>query len=887
MKAIDLLEPGALFRGALFADLARASEVVLQPGVRLGAFRVVRELGRGGMGVVYLAERDDGHYSQRVALKIVGSARVGDEVFKRERQILADLRHPNIARLVDGGQDAAGRPWLAMELIEGSRLDQLCVEQQLTVAARLKLFLAVCDAVHFAHGRGVLHRDLKPANVMVDADGSAKLLDFGIAELVGDAQTALLAFTPGYASPEQLRGEALSAASDIFQLGRLLAVLLSLSELERQTQLGTAADPASVATVVLPPHVDEDLRAIIRRASAAQAGDRYASVAALADDVRAYLAHRPVAARPRRAAYLMTRFVQRHPWSVASGLAVGALLIAGAAGFTLRLGAERDLSRFEASRAQATSRFLLDLFRDGDPTRSIDPGLTARQLVQSGVLRLQADTSLPDDVRTDLAATLAEIQVRLGDNLQAKALIDQLDSRQIDPLRLLELRGRLALGAGVPIEAMAHLRAVLDGGPNPEVELLLSRAEAEAGETASAERRVEALLARRAQLPVGVQLGVLSAAGISRWRGGKPLEALALYREALDIIDRGDTPSSPTPLHLNSALALIDLTHWDEALAELAIAERALTRVPNQGYSLRILQQRGIIHFRQGDIAAAREEWTRMLDDSANGANPGMHANALHNLATTFEEEGDALAALDYGLRAAAARDALGDRPGALSSRINAAIKYADLGRGELALELAQDCLQRSRDMQRPDLEIRSLLARGLAQRRLGDAGVYASIDAAIALAAADVNLVKRLDAHLGRAVSALLLDDPAQFQRGLADYAADVQLSPEASLRERSAQLAALHDLEHSSLEAMLAAPVPVRRGLIAWALRRGQVERAQALLQSLPQQADAWYWGSVLAVASAVKDQPLAIQARAQLQRLAAAADRLHAQQQASVAR
>jgi serine/threonine-protein kinase len=887
MKAIDLLEPGALFRGALFADLARSSEVSLQPGARLGVFRVVRELGRGGMGVVYLAERDDGHYLQRVALKIVGSARVGDEVFKRERQILADLRHPNIARLVDGGQDDAGRPWLAMELIEGERLDRHCLALRLPVRQRLQLFLAVCDAVHFAHGRGVLHRDLKPANVMVDADGSAKLLDFGIAELIGDAGSALPAFTPGYASPEQVRGEILSVASDIFQLGRLLTVLLSLDNAESRAPGGESVRAASAGQVELPAALADDLRAIIARATAAQPGDRYASVAAFADDVRACLAHRPVAARPRRASYLVSRFVQRHPVSVGSSALALAILIAGTVSFTLRLGAERDLSRFEARRAEAVSGFLLDLFRDGDPTRSIDPGLTARQLVQSGVSRLQADTTLPDDVRTDLGATLAEIQVRLGENLQAQALIDRLDTRLLDPARLLELRGRLALSAGIPAEAIPHLRAALAAQPNPEVELLLSRAEADAGETASAERRVEALLARRAQLPIGVQLAVLSTAGIARWRAGKPLPALELYREALGIIDRAATPSSPAPLHLNSALALIDLARWDEVLAELVAAERALTRFPNLGYRLRILQQRGIIHFRQGDIATARAEWTRLLEDSADGANPGMHATALHNLATTFEEEGNAPAALEYALRAAVAREALGDRPGALSSRINAAIKYADLGRGELALELAQHCQQQSRDMQRPDLEVRALLARAIAERRRSDRAAFASVDAAIALAPADVNLVKRLDAHLGRITSALLLDDPAQYQRGLADYAADVKLSPEASLRERGEQLAALGDPERSSLAAMLAAPIPVRRGLIAWALRRQQIGRAQSLLQSLPQQADAWHWDAVLAVASARQDQPLADQARAELRRLAAEAGRLHAAQQTQAAK
>ncbi len=875
MKAIDLLEPGALFRSALFADLAQSGTAELAAGTRLGVFRVIRELARGGMGVVYLAERDDGHYKQRVALKIVGGARVSGEVFKRERQILADLRHPNIARLVDGGQDDSGRPWLAMELIEGARLDQHCLSQRLPIAARLGLFLSVCDAVHFAHGRGVLHRDLKPANVMVDADGSAKLLDFGIAELIGDADSALPAFTPGYASPEQMRGEVLSVASDIFQLGRVLAVLLSLNEQERQTLVGVGA---SSSRLTLPVHVDGDLAAIIHRASAAQASDRYASVAALAEDVRAFLTRRPVAARGRQASYLLTRFVQRHPWSVGSGVAALLLLIAAATAFTVRLGVQRDISRFEANRAQAISRFLLDLFRDGDPTRSIDPAMSARQLVQSGVSRLQADSTLPMDVRNDLGATLAEIQVRLGDNLQAQALIDRLDSSVLDPQRLLELRGRLAMSAGVPADAIVYLRAALEAGANPEIELLLSRAQADAGQTQAAERRIEALLTRRAQLPVGVQLGVLSTAGISRWRAGKPLEALALYRDALAIIDQAQTPSSPAPLHLNSALALIDLARWDEVLAELDAAQRAIEHFPNLGYSLRILQQRGIIHFRQGDYAAARKVWEQMLKDSANGANPGMHAAALHNLGTTFEEEGDALSALDYSLQAASARDALGDRPGALSSRLNAAIKYAELGRGELALDLADQCLGQSRDMQRPDLEIRALLARGLAQRRLGDPAVFSTIDAAIALAAADVNLVKRLDAHLGRAISALFLDEPKQFQRGLADYAADAQLSTEPSLRERGKQLAALTTLENTSLETMLGLPVQMRRGLIARALRRKQLDIAQALMRSLPQQADAWHWDAVLAVALASQDRSLAGRARGQLQRLGVEADRLH---------
>ncbi len=593
--------------------------------------------------------------------------------------------------------------------------------------------------------------------------------------------------------------------------------------------------------------------------------------------MRAHLAQRPVSARPRRAGYLLQRFVQRHPFGVGLGLITFALIVAGVAVFTWRLGAERDLSRFEARRAEAVSAFLFDLFRDGDPTRSIDPKLTARELVEAGARRLQDDTALPPDVHAELAAMLAEIQIRLGDHVQARALIDAIDAARLAPGRLHLLRGRLAQGSGATGDALVELGAALALAPDPEVELLLARAESDAGQTAESNRRIDALLARRNVLPPGVQLGLLGSAGIAQWRGGHPQQAIARYREALAILPQVGVPSSPAPLHLNTALALIDLARFDEALAELDAAERALARFPNLGYRLRVLQQRGIIRFRRSDWAAARRDWEQMRVESAGGMNPGLHATALHNLATTYEDEGRAERVLDYSLQAARAREALGDRPGALSSRINAATKYADLGRGEIGLALARECRTQSQAMQRPDLEVRALVAQAVAQRQLGEPGVFASLDAALALTSSDANRVKRFDAHLQRIIAALWLGDRAQLARGLADYARDTDGIDEPALVERGERLARLGDIDRAPLDGSDQLPPQIRRALgRAW-LRSGRTEDAVALSRGLPEEPNFAHWTLASEIAASTGDAALATRARAALAELAVSAERL----------
>ena len=431
----DLRTGGAL-QGAVAASLVRQRELDAQlaPGTPVGPWRVLRELGRGGMAIVYLAERADGEYDQQAALKWMLQPQpdaASDELFRRERQALADLRHPHIARLLDGGRTPEGRPWFAMEFIDGAPLDRHCVERALPVAQRLRLFLHVCSAVAFAHARGVIHRDIKPSNVLVDADGSARLLDFGIAQLLGrDDTLAAKAYTPGFASPEQVRGETLTVASDVFQLGRLLASLLSRDIDEQATLAATtlAVDAGAGAAPAIPKGVGDDLSAILRRATDADPSRRYATAEAFAADIEATLQQQPVAARKRTAGYVASRFVQRHPLGVGATTLALAAAIALTAGFTLRLAEERDIAESERARSEAINRFLNeDVLDAANPLKRAPgaPEVTVREALDSAEARVDARFGKDPVVATELLTTLGVLRFEFGDDERAMALYDR------------------------------------------------------------------------------------------------------------------------------------------------------------------------------------------------------------------------------------------------------------------------------------------------------------------------------------------------------------------------------------------------------------------------------------------------------------------------------
>lgn len=423
LRPEDLRTGGAL-QGAVADSLLRQHSAAdeLARGQRIGAWRVLGEIGRGGMAIVYRAERADGEYQQQVALKWMQGARLGSDaeaLFRRERQALADLSHPHIARLLDGGCTAEGRLWFAMEHITGAPLDRYCVEAGLLLAQRLALFLQLCAAVGFAHAHGIIHRDIKPSNVLVDREETVKLLDFGIARLLGeDDRLGEQACTPGFASPEQREGKGLTVASDVFQLGRTLQRLLA--DLPRLPGGG-------------------DLPAIVACACADEPGRRYASVSLLAADLEAYLQRRPLAARTRRPLYLVRCLARRRPWAIGLSLATLLAVLAGTLIFTWRLAEERDRARLEAERALAGQDFLVSLFRAADPGANPGQPISTRALLDRGVALVEAQTGAAVHARNQQLQILARVSMSLGDFDRAQSLLDRGFAESDDPVMRLPL----------------------------------------------------------------------------------------------------------------------------------------------------------------------------------------------------------------------------------------------------------------------------------------------------------------------------------------------------------------------------------------------------------------------------------------------------------------
>lgn len=447
---LDLLEPGALMGGPLMRSLAvqieRAERLPL--GTRLGPFRVIGELGKGGMGIVYRAERDDGAFSQQVAIKCV--QRTDDvrreTLFLRERQILAELRHPHIARLLDGGRHESGQLWFAMECIEGERIDVHAFRQQLSVRSRIELLLQVMDAVSFAHQRLLIHRDIKPANVLVDSDGSVKLLDFGIASLIDD-DAREHAYSPAWASPEQVRHEEIGPPSDQYQLGRLLSAVLACSS--------SSTNPDSAASATLTdagshrPAYDptdaqrwcdvgskqrqRELLAILMRACAKQADARYGSVVEFAQDLQRWMDRRPVHAYKGGLRYALQCVVRRQPLTAISASLAIVVLIGTVAAFSWRLAQERDLARLAAERAEreaatatAINQFLNeDLLQRANPYQEARRDLTVREALEQASLTVDERFADQPAVAASLHWTLANSLLGVGDAARAESQIEQ------------------------------------------------------------------------------------------------------------------------------------------------------------------------------------------------------------------------------------------------------------------------------------------------------------------------------------------------------------------------------------------------------------------------------------------------------------------------------
>jgi eukaryotic-like serine/threonine-protein kinase len=436
-------------------------------GERLGAWELREPIGEGGMGQVWLAQRSDGLYAGKAAVKLLHASRSGplaDARFAREGELLARLSHPRIARLLDAGRVPDGARWLVLEHVAGERIDAWCDARRLGVRERLALFVQLCEAVSFAHANLVVHRDLKPANVLVTADGQVKLLDFGVAKLLADepaasdlTQAGPAGLTPEYASPEQLSGAPVTTATDVYALGVVLYALLAGRrpyghDASTPLQMARAiveADPARLdapagitaavaaargtTTARLRAALAGDLEHIVQRALRKQPAERYASVQALADDIGRHLRHEPVSAQAPTLAYRSAKFVRRHRAGVGAA-AVLAVAVAAGVGATLwQAGVAREqlaVAKREAELADSMKDFLFEMLSSTRVERAAsapEAAVTLHQVLDSGARRLIANRTLPTEQRLELLDQLAvahwsEGLLEGGDRLRQEAV---------------------------------------------------------------------------------------------------------------------------------------------------------------------------------------------------------------------------------------------------------------------------------------------------------------------------------------------------------------------------------------------------------------------------------------------------------------------------------
>jgi eukaryotic-like serine/threonine-protein kinase len=436
-------------------------------GALVGPYRLIRELGVGGMGLVWLAERADDGMKRQVALKLprLSWARGLAERMRRERDILASLDHPNIARIYDAGLDALGRPYLALEYVVGEPIDVYCKRLALTIADRLRLLLQVAGAVAHAHARLVVHRDLKPANILITSDGQVRLLDFGIAKLMEGAQTQETeltalggrALTLDYASPEQIHGEPLGAASDVYSLGVVAYELLTEAKPYRLKHDSAAALEEAIASVDIRlastaaasasarRALRGDLDAILNKALKKNVSERYLSIEAFAQDIDRHMANLPVQARPDALGNRLRKFVRRHKLSMAAATAVSVSLIAG---LSVAMWQTRE-ALVQAERAERVKEFVLSIFVDADGYAEGGVSRTAADLLKSARQSVSDETGGSPEVAVELMTAVGQSMVGQGLMPEAAALmVDavELSKRQLGPGHALTCAAQLVHG---------------------------------------------------------------------------------------------------------------------------------------------------------------------------------------------------------------------------------------------------------------------------------------------------------------------------------------------------------------------------------------------------------------------------------------------------------
>ena len=576
-------------------------------GSIIGAYRLTAVLGHGGAGTVYLGERADRQYSAQVAVKIVENSLLHDEVSKRftaERQILASLNHPNIARLLDAGEARTGQPFLVMEYVHGETIDRYCDSRTLTLKQRLQLFIKVCSAVQYAHQNLIVHRDLKPGNILVTPDGTPKLLDFGIAKLMDASAKAAAAaaepgltrvndrvLTPEYASPEQILGQNVTTASDVYALGIVLYELLtgtrpyqvhalSQLELERIICVIDPARPSQIheqtvrtqpdaplldvqavanARLTSPKRLKQslmgDLDAIILRALRKEPAQRYSSVEQFVDDITRHLNQQPVEARQGNWLYYSKRFVRRHMLGVVSSAAaifalIGFVIFVSMQNTVIR--EQRDLATQQTARAEHVSDFMLEVFSNADPFVNQGKEITAKQLLEKAGSRISDDNDLQQqpEVKAKLLESIGRAYQRQNEPEQAiKYLGSALQIQRKTPDKY---RDSLA-------KTLNYLGdAQVQSGNYPAAESILNEA--------------RALFEKNSQTATSNYVDVLANIGSLELNRSNPLKAQQALESALSLARQlyGNTHPETAEILINLSQSLL----WQNRLEDAIVSAR-------------------------------------------------------------------------------------------------------------------------------------------------------------------------------------------------------------------------------------------------------------------------------------------------------------------------
>ena len=702
------------------AGFLEASPVPLRDriGERLGAFELVTLIGAGGMGRVYRARRADGKFEQEVAVKLFDAGRM-DAValarFDAERRILASLEHPGIARLIDGGNAADGTPYVVMELVRGEPVTRWCNSRQLDLAARLQLFVRLCEGLEQAHRRGIVHRDIKPGNVLVGEDGQPKLIDFGIAKVLQDSavevelpatavNTAML--TPEYASPEQVCGRPVGPSSDVYSLGILLYELLtgvrpyqvatlSPAQLEQTVCRSVPADPSDQVSRnrASPPlgladarqlrrALRGDIDRIVMTALCKEPGQRYPSAAALGRDIERYLSGEPVEARGASRLYRLRKFVQRHR-GAAAGLATAFIvLIGGIVAVTMQAREaqrQRDAAQQEAARAEAARDFLVRMIGRADPFENADTPTLAGALKQS-VQEIDERFSGQPALEAQMRHAIGHALVGLGETAAARDQLEQAlalrrqHGSPLDQAESLDGLGVVAWWESDFALAEANLREALD--------------------------QLDTDSSPRAQ---ALRVNVLANLGGMLVDAGEYARSVAFSRQALAAAERSAQTGIETRAsiwgNLGNALSELEgeseaaLAAFDKVLA----LQREATGEMHPNYAI-VLNNLGLMHMslgRHDQALLALQRSLEIREQTLGGKHP-QTATALFNLAGMLIALGRHAEAEPHALRAleVAERGFAPGHPRIGKAHEKLAQLYQATGRTELAREHARAALR-------------------------------------------------------------------------------------------------------------------------------------------------------------------------------------------------